>query len=186
MDKLKLGFVLLCIICLMDMGHLYAQSFTVSKITSSELNINASIYDIEKDHLGFLWVACNSGLFRYDGKNFEKYEEAGHEVSSLAINSSNDLYFYGSRGLMRLSADRSVSKVLHECKEYSKLYALSFNSEDKLIFITKERGVLQLHDDQSTFVALTGDIFQWEQKISRGRSHHVGITAPYAPITDFG
>ena len=49
-----------------------------------------SINHILEDHLGFLWFATNSGLFRYDGYNLKEYLHDVHDSTSV---SSPDVQF---------------------------------------------------------------------------------------------
>lgn len=53
------------------------------------------IYDIIEDKKGFIWIAANKGLYRYDGKEFKKYthsEKKGLSVFGLKFDYQNRLW----------------------------------------------------------------------------------------------
>jgi len=61
------------------------------------------IYAIEKDTFGFLWIATNDGLCRYDGPNLIKiYQKQESEQAGKNSLQSNDIrsLFYDSKGYL--------------------------------------------------------------------------------------
>lgn len=53
------------------------------------------IYDIIEDKRGFIWIAANKGLYRYDGRKFKKYthpEKKGLSVFGLKFDNQNRLW----------------------------------------------------------------------------------------------
>jgi Two component regulator propeller len=41
------------------------------------------VYQLQQDDFGYMWIGCNSGLFRYDGFNFRPYKN--EKQNSIAI-----------------------------------------------------------------------------------------------------
>jgi signal transduction histidine kinase/ligand-binding sensor domain-containing protein/AraC-like DNA-binding protein len=75
--------------------------------------IGNNIVDIVQDTTGFIWVATEVGLSRYDGRNFQNYHHIPGDNSSL----SNDfLYslFISKKGDLWISTREGVSKYLPE------------------------------------------------------------------------
>ncbi len=68
---------------------------------------NNRITDLLQDRFGFVWVGTSDGLNRYDGRVFEVYKHnpdnftslSSSHISSLAANSSGDLYVGTKMGL---------------------------------------------------------------------------------------
>jgi len=54
--------------------------------------ISNTIYDIRQDDKGFLWIATNLGLNRFDGNRFKEFPIEGNKSSSI----SNLLFFDGA------------------------------------------------------------------------------------------
>lgn len=70
---------------------LYAQN---NRFVFSHLDVNNGISDnfikcIYKDSKGFIWFGTNSGLNRFDGYNFEVFQQNSSDSTSLADNSIN-------------------------------------------------------------------------------------------------
>ncbi len=56
--------------------------------TSTGANVNA----LEQDRMGYIWVATDSGLFRYNGQAFTKVKDTVHRpVTAIGI-AGNDVW----------------------------------------------------------------------------------------------
>jgi len=53
---------------------------------------SSTVYDIIKDHLGFLWLATEDGLNRFDGSNFKIYRHEPANTAGLKVNHITSLY----------------------------------------------------------------------------------------------
>jgi signal transduction histidine kinase/ligand-binding sensor domain-containing protein len=53
---------------------------------------NNWIRDITQDHLGYIWVATQSGVNRYDGYDFKVYRNIPSDFSTITDNSVNTVY----------------------------------------------------------------------------------------------
>lgn len=53
---------------------------------------SANVYDIMQDSYGFLWLATEDGLNRFDGTNFKVYRNDPNRANSLANNQITSLY----------------------------------------------------------------------------------------------
>jgi ligand-binding sensor domain-containing protein/two-component sensor histidine kinase len=89
--------------------------------TDSGLTAN-SITDIAQDNTGFLWIATNNGLNRFDGKHFVRFNHVhgdtnsiiNNTVSKVVIGGNSDLLIgYGSDGLQRLDRRGRILQTFH-------------------------------------------------------------------------
>ena len=95
-------------------------------ISFRNININeglsqSSVVDIASDNAGFIWLATQDGLNRYDGKEFLIFKKSFNDLTTssssttgkLAVGSSNDLWIISSGGkLERMNLlDQSIMKV---------------------------------------------------------------------------
>lgn len=82
-----------------------------------------TFYDMIEDDKGFMWFACNKGLYRYDGREFKSYshpEKRGLSVFGLKFDNKKRLwftnitgqYFYIENNKVTLFFD--ISKELNE------------------------------------------------------------------------
>lgn len=51
----------------------YSQTPVINNITENDGLPDYEIYDILEDHNGYIWLAANKGLYRYNGKQFVNY-----------------------------------------------------------------------------------------------------------------
>jgi len=64
-----------------------AQSPYLKHLTIDDGLPGATIYSIKQDHKGYIWIATNNGICRYDGVKFKHYDASffyGNEVMHLA------------------------------------------------------------------------------------------------------
>lgn len=61
-------------------------SYKFTRINESNGLLNNTINDIDQDSLGFIWIATDDGLYRYDGHNFESYRRDRENSNSLPNN----------------------------------------------------------------------------------------------------
>jgi signal transduction histidine kinase/ligand-binding sensor domain-containing protein/AraC-like DNA-binding protein len=81
--------------------------------------IGNNIVDVVQDTTGFIWVATEVGLSRYDGRSFQNYHHIPGDNSSL----SNDfLYslFISKKGDLWISTREGVSRYLPENDRFEK------------------------------------------------------------------
>ena len=80
----------------------------VQYITNSEGLQNNAIFDILQDSRGFLWIASDKGLYKYDGYKFKVYKADPNDPYSISNNNltsllethheGNDLLWIGTDG----------------------------------------------------------------------------------------
>jgi diguanylate cyclase (GGDEF)-like protein len=87
-----------------------AQEYSLRTYGNTEGLANLAVRRIYQDHLGFLWVSTENGIYRFDGKRFQAFD-ASHGVpanSAVAFGEAPDgsLLIGGEIGLYRLHEDR--------------------------------------------------------------------------------
>lgn len=65
--------------------NIYSQSFDFLHINNTDGLSNNQIECIFKDSKGFMWFGTNSGLNRYDGRNFKIFKHSRYDVNSAPI-----------------------------------------------------------------------------------------------------
>ncbi|WP_457565454.1 ligand-binding sensor domain-containing protein, partial [Caldithrix abyssi] len=83
---------LLLLIC--STNRLTAQHRPVKfeHLSSSDGLSQNKVFDITQDHQGFIWIATEDGLNRYDGFNFKIFKNIPGNSSSLFYNGINCVY----------------------------------------------------------------------------------------------
>lgn len=97
-----------------------------NSISFRNININeglsqSSVVDIAADNAGFVWLATQDGLNRYDGKEFQIFKKSFNDLTTatssttgkLAVGNFNDLWIITSGGkLERMNLyDQSIMKL---------------------------------------------------------------------------
>lgn len=87
MKLLYTRLVMIIIILLLQIDHLSANpKLNIKNISLPEGLSNSDVYDIIQDKYGFLWVATQDGLNRYDGYNFKIFKSVPGNPNSLIDN----------------------------------------------------------------------------------------------------
>lgn len=82
-------------------------SFKFTRINHEKGLLNANINDILQDSVGFVWIATNDGLYKYDGLNCKSYRQTENQqnsipnnhVQSLFLDEKNQLWIMTDNGL---------------------------------------------------------------------------------------
>ncbi len=103
-----LGFCVLFFSTLLQAGHVVHDSLYFWNIRMKEGLPGSTIYAVEQDSLGFMWIATNDGLCRYDGANFRVYRQEPGNANSLSGNEINNL-FLDRRGQLWVMAANGLN-----------------------------------------------------------------------------
>ncbi|AUC85091.1 hypothetical protein CW731_07215 [Polaribacter sp. ALD11] len=92
---MKYIHLLILLILLFANKNAKAQHPIFTHLTEKDGLPDIEFYDIVEDSQGFIWLAANKGLFRYDGKEFKNYthpDKQGLSVFGLKIDSTGKLW----------------------------------------------------------------------------------------------
>lgn len=100
---------------------LHAQQYSFDSYSTNSGLSQSQVYDIQQDQFGFLWIATEGGLNRFDGREFKIFTaEDGlikDAIRSLYVK-ENELYI-GSKGGVCLYANKKFEQIRFP-KEYEK------------------------------------------------------------------
>lgn len=120
---------LLLFFCLQISNFIHAQSvpdYTKNRyfrtISIDQGLSQSTVFAIQQDHLGFIWVGTPDGLNRYDGKTFTVYRPAKEDSNSLISGYIRSL-FVDARGILWIGGNKGVSTYDYK-KERFKNYPL--------------------------------------------------------------
>ena len=90
---------------------LFAQDPIALKLTEKEGLPDVEFYDIIEDNKGFIWLAADKGLYRFDGKEYVSYsnkEKRGLSVFGLKFDPQNQLWCNNISGQFFYFKDNSL------------------------------------------------------------------------------
>ena len=89
---------------------LSAQEYSFRSYGNAEGLTNLAVQQIYQDHVGFIWVSTDNGIFRFDGERFEAFGQAQGVPSSSSVafgdGPDGSLLVGGDFGLLRLQGNR--------------------------------------------------------------------------------
>src|SRR5688572_8705205 len=95
MPKLLLHISITCCLLLLQLPS-FSQSTQVIFYSTRDGLPSNSIYRVVVDNQGFLWIATDNGLAKFDGKNFKPYTTAqglpDNEITDIFIDSSQRIW----------------------------------------------------------------------------------------------
>jgi len=80
-----------------------------------------NVFDITQDHDGFIWIATEDGLNRYDGKNFVFYRKDLADKNSIANNWIRKV-FVDNDGVLWVGTQKGLSKYNVELDNFENYY----------------------------------------------------------------
>lgn len=81
--------IITTILLLFFSAALTAQNYSVKKISKTDGLSNSSVVSIAEDKTGFMWIATEEGLNRFDGNGFETFFKSDTDKNSLSGNELN-------------------------------------------------------------------------------------------------
>ena len=71
------------------------------------------VFDLTQDQDGFIWIATQEGLNRFDGKNFKHYRHNPNNINSIADNFTRNMYI-DRHGILWVGTANGLSRYVKE------------------------------------------------------------------------
>ena len=129
------------ILCFVIAKTLFAQHPVFYHLTEKDGLPDIEFYDIVEDKYGYIWLAADKGLYRYDGKTFKNYthpQKKGLSVFGLQFDAQNRLwcnnisgqFFYVENDTLQYFTDLKAEnngQLAHFFIKDSTLYTACYN-----------------------------------------------------------
>ena len=127
-------------------GFLCAQEYSFRSFGAAEGLNNLAVRRIYQDHVGFLWVSTENGIYRYDGDRFELFGPAQgiplNFTAGFGEAPDGSLLAGGNFGLYRLSGNR-FEKLATPFKAVSGLQGIDSDGKGHT-FLGADTGLVEL------------------------------------------
>lgn len=145
---MKQTFFLLFFLAILTTSANDVQRKEFGHFTTIEGLSHNTVYDIEQDREGFMWIATGEGLNRYDSYGFKIYYSEGsntsipsNEVFSLLVCSTGRLFVGTSNGLCMFNPEYdNFTHILFSDKPIGKVSDI-FETSDRRILISSNTGI---------------------------------------------
>ena len=88
------------------------------RLTTKDGLSQNKVFDIVQDKLGFIWIATEDGLNRYDGYKFKMFKNTPGDTTSLSNNLLQTLYITNNGDLWIGSRFEGLSKFNYETETF--------------------------------------------------------------------
>lgn len=122
------------------MQTVVAQHPVSIQLTQKDGLPDIEFYDMIEDDSGFMWLACNNGLYRYDGREFKSYshpEKRGIPVFGLKFDDQKRLWFTNITGQYFYIENDTVNLFLDiskELNEQQRLLSFVFFKNNLIVY----------------------------------------------------
>lgn len=155
---------LFLLIFIISQTFTWGQIPVISKLSEKEGLPDEEIYDILEDKKGYIWIAANKGLYRYNGKTFEHFTHPlkrglsvfgllEDEFGNIWCNNISGQFFYVKKNKLHFFIDlnNEINGQLPEFKIVNKnLIALTEKGVLKIDFSTRKKKIITDKTTQSS------------------------------------
>lgn len=132
---------------LLSATQIVAQNDNIKNLTIENGLPSNIIYDIKQDKIGYLWIATEKGVVKYDGDNFNHI----HKFKTTNILIDNDVVYLGLENGLFIK-EKSNEKIITSKRVFK---VFSFNKD---IFIGTSEGVYVLNKESLDPVKFNSNI----------------------------
>lgn len=134
--KTNIGFRLHWIILLLC-GTTFGQLYEVSRFADDSGLPSRIVHDVTQDSLGYLWVAGNNGLYKFDGQKFYGHYASLHDTTGLRDNKINTV-LAGRKGRVWIATPRGLHLMEDDKIRHITLQINSTENEDHIISLFED------------------------------------------------
>lgn len=127
-------------------SYLQAQQPVSIHLTEKDGLPDIEFYDIIEDSKGFIWLASDNGLYRYDGRNYKPYEHSkqkGNAVFALKEDFSKRIWYTNIAGQF-FFVNEHKTELFIDLGSYLNGSLADFVLTQKFLFVLSERNIYSI------------------------------------------
>ncbi|WP_158027271.1 sensor histidine kinase [Labilibacter marinus] len=132
--------------------YLSAQFKPYQRFTEADGLVDNTVQDLVIDKEGYLWVATNNGVSKYDGEKFVNFQKKdgllGNYAWALAVDDNNNVWVgCYKEGLNLIRNDSVVASYKMKLTKYNNsIRKLHYSSNYKMLFVGTDDGLFYFND----------------------------------------
>lgn len=124
------------------------------------------VYCVIQDSSGFMWIGCETGLYRYDGFSFKAFRNSnqnGRAVSSLKLDSEGNLWCQNFAGqIYQVKGDSLTIRV--DVHDQMKNHPSFDVDENGIVYLGTPGGILRVTGEKTEELYFPADLYVSEIK----------------------
>jgi len=163
----KFFFRILVLLLLCLPRQISAQQYKAITLSLPEGLSQSTVYDIVQDHNGFVWMATQDGLNKYDGSTFTVYRDEPFDTNSISSSHISTLLCDSKGRLWAGSLNHGLN--LYQPGMETFIHFTAGHSAGQL----KSNLITALHEDHSgnIWVGTANGLHRIKEKITNGKSY---------------
>ena len=130
-------------------SNVFAQTYDFKNYTISDGLIQSTVNDIKQDKNGYLWIATDGGLSRFDGISFKNYSSQNGlpetVVNAICFDADGDMWIGGATGKIYLFSNEKFYQFnIIEDTICKRIQHLIIDSRNNLWASTEGLGVIKI------------------------------------------
>ena len=124
------------------------EDFRVEHFTKDQGLPDFTVWGIQEDSTGFIWLGTNEGLIRFDGYSFKAFRPRPRDTTSIGALQSRALYL-DDAGQIWAAGGQATSRYNVETDQFQRYHHIQGNPDSSLfgfpssmVAIPDERGIL--------------------------------------------
>ncbi|MDG1750108.1 MAG: two-component regulator propeller domain-containing protein, partial [Thalassotalea sp.] len=168
------SLILLPLLFLLFIGFSFSSSATPATfderlkfkhLTAGDGLSQNNVFDIVQDNDGFIWIATENGLNKYDGKNIIHYKKNISDPNSIVNNFIRKLFIDDS-GEIWIGTEGGLSKYNKKLDNFENFYSIEsesnslydnyiwdiYQDNNGTIWVSTEKGIQKFNSEDNTFI----------------------------------
>lgn len=146
-------------------GHLWADNSSVENLRFNRLSSfedlpSEEVTQIIQDQKGYIWIATNSGLCRYDGYRIRIYKDnlftpgilTDNQIKCIAEDHTNNLWIGTNNGLNVLNMVTGQIRKIEDSRLQNKVISVIYVTKDNNVWIGVDGGLYRYIPERDSFI----------------------------------
>lgn len=144
--KLSIKLILI-IVYAFSYSYLAGQALSFKNLTIDDGLIQNSIESIMQDKQGYMWIACEGGVSKYDGVSFRNFGKqdglSDNHVRKVFEDSKGNKWFATNNGITKYDGKKLTNYLTGKDNNITRIYDICEDRNGVLWFITASDGLIK-------------------------------------------